>query len=167
MTADGDREPVPVSRYAILAGVAILVLLAITLLVRPLILSLAPERNDARYPLFSIAQADTGPQLKEIVLNDRHGFPGEVVRDELVGYTVVVAPLPGRGGYSIVGAWSPTGDCPLEISGDRLRDCDGATWTFEGFPIEPDGPSLVAFPAAVRNGAVIADFTAPFDPAAS
>jgi hypothetical protein len=167
VTADRDREPVPVGRYAILAGVAILVLLGVTLLVRPLILSLAPERNDARYPLFSIAQADTGPQLKEIVLNDRHGFAGEVVRDELVGYTVVVAPLPGRGGYSVVGAWSPSGDCPLEISGDRLRDCDGATWTFEGFPIDPGGPSLVAFPVAVRNGAVIADFTAPFDPAAS
>ncbi|HEX5203774.1 MAG TPA: hypothetical protein VFW27_27930 [Actinoplanes sp.] len=167
MTADRDREPVPVGRYAILAGLAVLILLGITLLVRPAILSLAPERNDARYPLFSIAEADVGPQLKEIVLNDRHEFPGEVVRDERVGYTVVVAPLPGQSGYSVVGAWSPTGDCPLEISGDRLRDCDGATWTFEGFPIDPDGPSLLAFPVAVRNGAVVADFTAPFDPAAS
>ena len=50
---------------------------------------------------------------------------------------------------------------------DRLRDCDDATWTFEGIPFDPDGPSLVAFPAVVRNGAVIADFTAPFDPVAS
>ncbi|HEX6473496.1 MAG TPA: hypothetical protein VF114_00215, partial [Candidatus Limnocylindria bacterium] len=141
MTADRDREPVPVGRYAILAGLAVLVLLGITLLVRPFITSLAPERNDSRYVLFSIAEADRGPQLKEIVLNDRHGFPGEVVRDERVGYTVVVAPLPGRGGYSAVGAWSPSGDCPLAIDGDRLRDCDGATWTFEGFPIDPDGPS--------------------------
>ena len=167
MTADRDREPVPIGRYAILAGLAVLLLLGITLLVRPLIFSLAEARDDARYPLLSIADADRGPQLKEIVLNDRHGFPGEVVDGERVGYTVVIAPLPGRNGYSVVGAWSPSGDCPLEISGDRLRDCDGATWTFEGFPFEASGPSLVAFPVAVRNGAVIADFTARFDPVAS
>jgi hypothetical protein len=167
VTADRDREPVPVGRYAILALLAIAALLGITLLVRPLIFSLADPRDDARYPLMSISAADQGPQLLEIVLNDSHGFPGEVVRDERVGYTVVVAPLPGRGGYSVVGAWSPTSDCPLEISGDRLRDCDDATWTFEGVPFDPDGPSLVAFPAAVRNGAVLADFTAPFDPVAS
>ena len=167
MTADRDHEPVPVGRYAILALLAIGVLLGITLLVRPFIFTLADARDDARYPLMSIAAADAGPQLLEIVLNDSHGLAGEVVRDELVGYTVVVAPLPGRGGYSVVGAWSPTGDCPLEISGDRLRDCDDATWTFEGVPFDPDGPSLVAFPAVVRNGAVIADFTAPFDPVAS
>lgn len=167
MTADRDREPVPIGRYAILAGLAVLVLLAITLLVRPLIFSLAEPRDDARYPLLSIADADRGPQLKEIVLNDRHGLPGEVIDAERVGYTVVIAPLPGRGGYSVVGAWSPSGDCALEISGDRLRDCDGATWTFEGVPLAAAGPSLVAFPVAVRNGAVIADFTAPFDPVTS
>jgi hypothetical protein len=135
--------------------------------VRPLIFSLADPRDDARYPLLSIAEADEGPQLLEILLNDSHGYAGEVVRDDRVGYTVVVAPLPGREGYSVVGAWSPTGDCALEISGDRLRDCDGATWTFEGISFDVQGPSLVAFPATLRNGAVIADFTAPFDPAAS
>jgi hypothetical protein len=167
VTTDRDREPVPIGRYALVAGLGVLVLLGITLLVRPAILSLAPERNDARYPLLSIADADRGPQLKEIVLNDRHGLRGEVVDDERVGYTVVIAPLPGRDGYSVVGAWSPTGDCPLQISGDRLRDCEGATWTFEGFPFDASGPSLVAFPVAVRNGAVIADFTAPFDPVSS
>ena len=56
---------------------------------------------------------------------------------------------------------------PLTISGDRLRDCNDATWTFEGVPFDLNDPSLVAFPVAVRNGAVIADFTAPFDPVAS
>jgi hypothetical protein len=167
VSADRDREPVPLGRYAILALLAVGILLGITLLVRPFIFSLADPRDDARYPLLSIGAADAGPQLLEIVLNDSHGFPGEVVRNEHVGYTVVVAPLPGRGGYSVVGAWSPTGACRVEISGDRLRDCGGATWTFEGIPFDPNGPSLVAFPATVRNGAVIADFTAPFDPVES
>ena len=168
MTADRDREPVPVGRYALVALLAVLVLLGITLLVRPLIFSLADPRDDARYALpLTITEADRGPQLIEIVLNDQRGLPGEVVQDDRVGYTVVLAPLPGRGGYSVVGAWSPTGDCPLAISGDRLRDCNDATWTFEGVPFDVNDPSLVAFPVAVRNGAVIADFTAPFDPVAS
>jgi hypothetical protein len=166
VTADRD-QPVPIGRYAVLALLAVLVLLGITLLVRPLIFSLADPRDDARYPLLSIGEADEGPQLVEILLNDSHGYDGEVVRDDRVGYTVVVAPLPGREGYSVVGAWSPTGDCALEVSGDRLRDCDDATWTFEGIALDSEQPSLVAFPATVRNGAVIADFTMPFDPAAS
>jgi hypothetical protein len=166
VSADRDQEPVPVGRYAVLALVAILLLLGITLLVRPLIFSLADPRDDARYPLLSVGEADKGPRSVEIVLNDRHGFPGEVVRDELVGYTVVVAPLPGRDGYSVVGAWSPSGDCALAISGDRLRDCEGATWTFEGIPFDADDPPLLAFPVTARTGAVIADFTAPFDPVA-
>src|SRR4029079_7866581 len=106
VSADRDQEPVPVGRYAVLALVAVLLLLGITLLVRPFIFSLADPRDDARYPLLSVGEADKGPRSVEIVLNDRHGFPGEVVRDELVGYTVVVAPLPGQGGYSVVGAWS-------------------------------------------------------------
>ena len=167
MAANRRDEPVPIGRYAIVAMLGIAVLLGITLLVRPAILALAPERDDSRYPLFSIAEADAGPQLKEIVLNDSHGFPGEVVEGERAGYTVVVTPLPGAAGYTVVGAWSPTGDCPLQISGDRLRDCDGATWTFAGFPFDPNAPALIAFPATVRNGAVVADFTAPFDPTTS
>ena len=95
------------------------------------------------------------------------GCPGEIVRDDRVGYSVVVARLPGKAGYSVVGAWSPTGECPLAIDQDRLRDCQGDTWTFEGFAFEAGNPSLTAFPVSVRNGAVLADFTTPMDPAAS
>ena len=51
VTADRDREPVPVGRYALVALLAVLVLLGITLLVRPLIFSLADPRDDARYAL--------------------------------------------------------------------------------------------------------------------
>jgi hypothetical protein len=162
-----DRDPVPVGRYVALSLVAVALLLAVTLLVRPFIFSLADPRDDANYPLLSASEADEGPRLIEIVLNDRHGLPGEVVSDERVGYSVVVAPLPGREGYSVVGAWSPTNDCPLAIDRDRLRDCNDDTWTLEGFAFEPADPSLTAFPTTVRNGAVLVDFTAPMDPAAS
>jgi hypothetical protein len=162
-----DEPDVPVRRYLVLALLAIAGLLAIMLLVRPFIFSLAGPRDDANFPLLSVSDADRGPQSIEIRLNDPHDLPGEIVRDEEVGYTVVVAPLPGRDGYSVVGAWSPANGCALAIDGDRLRDCRDHAWTFEGFPFGASDPALTAFPVTVRNGAVIADFTSPMNPAAS
>jgi hypothetical protein len=162
-----DRDDVPVRRYVVVALLGIVGLLLVTLLVRPFIFSLAGPRDDRNYPLLSASDADRGPRSLEIVLNDPHDLPGEVVRDDRVGYTVVVAPLPGRDGYSVVGAWSPVNGCALVIAQDRLRDCQGDAWTFEGFPIAAGDPSLTAFPVAVRNGAVLVDFTAPMDPATS
>jgi hypothetical protein len=162
-----DVDDIPVRRYLVLALIAVGLILIVTLLVRPFIFSLAGPRDDANYPLIAAGEADKGPRLIEIVLNDRHGLPGEVVRDDQVGYTVVVAPLPGGNGYSVVGAWSPSANCALAIDQDRVRDCQGDTWTFEGLPIETGNPPLTAFPVSVRNGAVIVDFTAPIDPAAS
>ena len=163
-----DRDPdVPVRRYLVVSLLAVGALLVVTLLVRPFIFSLAPPRDDRNYPVTSVSEADKGPQLIEILLNDPQGLPGEIVRDERVGYSVVVAPLPGGSGYSVVGAWSPTGECPVKIDQDRLRDCRGDTWTFAGFAFNAADPSLTAFPVSVRNNAVLADFTAPMDPAAS
>jgi hypothetical protein len=162
-----DRDDVPVRRYAVVALLGIAALLVVTLLVRPFIFSLAGPRDDRNYPLLSASDADRGPRSLEIVLNDPHDLPGEVVRDDRVGYTVAVAPLPGRDGYSVVGAWSATNECALEIAQDRLRDCQGDAWTFEGFPIDAGDPPLTAFPVTVRSGVVLVDFTAPVDPSAS
>ncbi|MEP6469964.1 MAG: hypothetical protein ABJC24_09360 [Chloroflexota bacterium] len=161
------RDDVPVRRYVIAAALGIAALLVVTLLVRPFIFSLAGPRDDRNYPVISASDADLGPRRIEIVLNDPHDLPGEVVRDARVGYTVVVAPLPGRDGYSVVGAWSPANGCALEIVKDRLRDCEGTAWTYEGFPIDSADPPLTAFPVTVRNGAVIVDFTAAREPTAS
>jgi hypothetical protein len=162
-----DDPDVPVRRYVVLGLLAVAGLLVVTLLVRPFILSLAGPRDDANFPLIGSGEADLGPRLLEIRLNDRHGMPGEQVDGERVGYSVVVAPLPGSDGYSVVGAWSPVNSCPLAIDQDRLRDCEGETWTFDGAPFDSDQPRLTAFPVSVRQGAVIADFTAPIDPGAS
>jgi hypothetical protein len=162
-----DDPDVPVRRYAVVALLAILALLAVTLLVRPLIFSFAGARDDANFPLLSVGEADKGPRLLEIRLSDPHGLPGEVVRGGQVGYSVVIAPLPGRDGYSVVGAWSPANGCALAIDGDRLRDCRGAAWTFDGFPFRATDPGLSSFPVTVREGAVIADFTKPTSPTAS
>ena len=162
-----DDPDVPVRRYAFLALLAVAGLLAVTLLVRPFILSLAGPRDDANFPLLGVADADRGPQLLEIRLNDPHELPGVQVEGDRVGYSVVVAPVPGGDGYTVVGAWSPVNDCPLAIAEDRLRDCEGETWTFDGTPFRADAPRLTAFPVEVRQGAVIADFTEPTRPGAS
>lgn len=167
MTTTRDEPEVPVRRYVVLSLLAVAALLVITLLVRPLIFSLAGPRDDANFPLLAVGEADKGPKLIEIRLNDPHNLPGEVVRGDEVGYSVVIAPLPGQDGYSVVGAWSPVNRCVLAIAGDRLRDCRGATWTFEGFPFKTGDPRLTAFPVTVRNGAVLADFTKPMTPGTS
>jgi hypothetical protein len=161
-----DEPDVPVRRYVVLALLAVAGLLLVTLLVRPFIFSLAPPRDDANFPLLSASDADRGPRLIEIRLNESHGLPGEVVRGDEIGYTIAVAPLPGRDGYSVVGAWSPASGCSLSIDGDRLRDCRDHDWTFQGFPLDTSDPALTAFPVTVRNGAVLADFTAPMKPSA-
>ena len=59
----------------------------------------------------------------------------------------------------MVDAWSPTNDCALTLGADRLTDCEGDTWTFDGVPIDPADPRLTAFPTTVNSGAVVADFT--------
>ena len=54
--------------------------------------------------------------------------------------------------------------------GDRVGDRQQfglAAKQFEDFPIEPHDPALTSFPVTVRNGAVLADFTAPGRPGAS
>ncbi|HEX6140293.1 MAG TPA: hypothetical protein VF013_07530 [Candidatus Limnocylindria bacterium] len=160
-----ERAPADLRRYAVLAVLAVLAVFAVTLLVRPFIFSWSAPRDDSAYPLLATAEADAGPRLVEIVLNDAHGLLGEVDRDEQHGLTVVVAPLPGGEGYSVVGAWSPVGDCALTLAADRLTDCDGHAWTFGGVPLRTDDPPLQAFPTSERNGAVFADFTSPMDSA--
>jgi hypothetical protein len=155
------ERPVPVARYAFTALLAVAALVGIMLLVRPFIFSLAPPRDDAAYPVVAASSADAGPRLVEIVLNDAHGLLGEVVRDDRVGLTVVVAPRPAGDGYTVASAWSPTNGCALTIGPDRLLDCQGEAWTYGGFPLDAAGPLLQTFPTAERNGAVVVDFTSP------
>ena len=80
MTTTRDEPEVPVRRYVVLSLLAVAALLVITLLVRPLIFSLAGPRDDANFPLLAVGEADKGPKLIEIRLNDPHNLPGEVVR---------------------------------------------------------------------------------------
>jgi hypothetical protein len=156
--------PVPVRRYVLVTLLGLGVLLAVVLLVRPFILSFAGARDDANYPLVAAAEADRGPIVREILLEQGHGLRGESEQDGRFLVTVAVAPLPGRTGYSVVNAWSPVNDCALELGADRLVDCAGAAWTYAGFPIDSAHPPLQAFSNEVRQGAIVVDFTSPGGP---
>lgn len=152
-----------ITRYVAAALLAVAALVGLMLLVRPLIFSLAPPLDDANYRLVATAQADQGVQLVEIVLSEPHGLLGEQVSGERAGLIVVVAPVIGTGRYTVVNAWSPTHDCAIELGPDRLMDCAGDAWTYEGVPIDPAGPSLQQFPTRVSNGVVVVDFVHPVD----
>jgi hypothetical protein len=157
----------PIARYAITALLALAGLVGVMLLVRPLIFSLAPPLGDANHRLIGTTDADAGVQTVELLLNESHDLPGEEVTGEHIGLTVVVAPVTGTGRYTVIDAWSPTNDCRIEIGADRLVDCEGDAWTYDGVPIDAADPPLVSFPTTVRNGAVVVDFTRPIDLGAS
>lgn len=160
------RDPFPVRRYVVAGVLTAVALGGLLLLVRPFMFSFAPPLGDANYTVASAAAIRNGPALVEIVLNESHGIPGEVHRDDRVGLTVVVSAV-GRDAFAVVDAWSPINDCALTLAADRVTDCEGDTWTFDGVPIDPADPALLAFPTTVRNGAVVVDFTRPLSPPAS
>ena len=161
------QEPFQLRRYVVAGLTAAVAVSVLLLLVRPFIFSFAGPLDDSNYTVASAVQAKSGPMRVEIVLNESHGLPGEVYRDQRVGLTVVVSPV-GTDAFAVVDAWSPTHDCAVTLGADRLRDCQGDTWTFDGIPIsDPANPPLQAFPTTVSNGAVVADFTHPIRPPAS
>jgi hypothetical protein len=152
--------PVPLRRYVVAGLLAAAAVSGVLLLVRPFLFTFARPLDDTNYTVAAAAQAKNGPMLVEIVLNDSHGLPGEVHRDKRIGLTVVVSSI-GSDAFAVVDAWSPTHNCRVTLGADRLTDCGGDTWTFDGVPIDPANPPLVAFPTTVRSGAVVADFTHP------
>jgi hypothetical protein len=155
--------PVPLSRYALVALLGLVVVMIVVLLVRPFIFTFAEARDDANYALAAAGDVDDGPLLTDVLLEESHGLEGEATQDELVRIRVAVAALPGRDGFSVVNAWSPANACPLTLGSDRLVDCAGHAWTYEGYPIDVADPMLQAFSSEVRQGAVVVDFTSPMD----
>jgi hypothetical protein len=160
------QEPFQLRRYLVAGLTAAVVVGGILLLVRPFIFSFAPPLDDSNYTVASAVEAKNGPKLVEIVLNESHDLPGEVHRANRVGLTVVVSPV-GTDAYAVVDAWSPMNDCAVKLGADRLLDCRGVAWTFDGVPLDPADPSLQGFPTTVSNGAVVADFTRPIHATAS
>lgn len=129
------------------------------LLVRPLIFSIAPARGDENYAVAAAAELNAVPLERQLLLNQSHGLPGEQPNGQRVALRVVISRGPA-GDVAVVNAWSVTARCAVSVAGDRLRGCDGATWTAQGIPIDAVVP-LQRFPATIRSGAVIVDFTRP------
>jgi hypothetical protein len=157
--------PVPIVRYAFVILLGFAAVMLVVLLMRPFILSFAGERDDANYSLIGASQVDRGPVLTDVLLEESHGLLGESEADDgMVRLRVVASTLAGRDGYSVVNAWSAVSSCPLSLGADRLVDCDGHAWTYQGFPIDSADPLLQSFPNEVRQGAIVVDFTRPGTP---
>ena len=151
------------ARYLVAAVVAFLLLLGLLLLVRPLIYSVAPPRDDSVYAVVGAASVPTTePLVRELPLNSPHGLLGERRSGEHAVITVVVSR--GQNGlFSVVNAWSPVNDCALTARPDRLVDCRGRAWTLAGDPFTTGDPPLQSFPVTNQNGALVVDFTHPVD----
>jgi hypothetical protein len=155
-------DPVPVRRAAIGCLLVAVTVVALAILLRPAIFNVALPGNDAAVIVATASEVTDGPIRREIVLSRSHGWSGERdAGDGRVQVAVIVAPST-FGGVSAVNAASPgRSECPIEIGADRLTDCDGRAWTFEGFPIDAAGPPLERFGAEVVAGSVVVDMTRP------
>jgi len=92
-------------RYALAVGVAFLLLLGLLLLVRPLIYSVAPPRDDSVYVVATTSSVPTnGHLVRDFLLNTPHGLLGERRSGEhAVIHVVIARGLTGL--FSVVNAW--------------------------------------------------------------
>ena len=155
-------EPVPIRRAAVGCLLVALAVIAIGLIVRPAIFSVAPPRDDSVVTVAATSEVTPGPIRRDLVLSRSYGWSGERdAGDGRVQVAVIVAPA-GPGGIAAVNAASPgRSDCPVEIGADRLADCDGREWTLDGIPIDPADPPLERIAVDVASGSVVLDMTRP------
>lgn len=156
-------EPVPVRRVLVGFGLIVVLVVGLMLLVRPAIFSLAPPRDDTVVPVGTQNEVSAATRRIEVVLSDSYGWDGERrAGDGRTQLGVIVGPA--ATGIAAVSAASPVADdCPVEITADRLTDCDGRSWTFAGLPIDSGDPPLQRFPITVDDGSVFVDFTRTID----
>lgn len=161
-----DEPPFALRRYLAVAAVGIALLVGATLLVRPLLFALAPERTDANYVIGVASAFGEAPVVRDVLLNDPHGLLGEVPSGEHAAIRIAVW-APSGFPAAVVNAWSPVNDCPISVGADRLLDCEGSAWTFDGHPIDPAHPPLQRFGVTLVDAALVVDFSAPLGGPAS
>jgi hypothetical protein len=158
------EEPFPFRRAAIgCAGLAA-VLLVGALLVRPAIFFFAPPRDDGAIAVATLTEVTAGPVRRDLILSRSYGWTGERdAGDGRVQLAVILAPTP-TGSISAVNAASPGRlGCAVEIGADRLTDCGGRAWTFDGVPIDSADPPLERVGVEVVSGSVVLDLTGPVE----
>lgn len=153
-------DPVPVRRAAIGCLTIAVLVGALLLLVRPTVFTLAPPRDDRAVVVAAASELELTPIRRDVILSRSRGWAGEIdAGDGRVQLALLVGPST-LGGIAAVNASSPArAGCGVEVAGDRLTDCEGRTWTFEGVPIDAGDPPLQRFPAEVDGGSVVVDLT--------
>jgi hypothetical protein len=158
-------DPPPIRRAAIGCLVLAIVGFGFAALVRPLIFSVAPPRDDSVVIVGTLAEAAAEPIRRVQLLSRSYGYDGELDAGDGRVEIAVIATATQSGGVTVVNAASPDrDDCAVEVGADRLVDCDGRTWTYEGLPIDSADPPLQRFPATIEDGAIVVDFTRSLDP---
>lgn len=153
-------EPVPVRRALVGCLLIFLAVLVVALAVRPAIFTFSTPRDDTAVAVASAGEVRGEALRREVVLTRSYGWDGERdAGDGRVQLGIIVAPIQ-FGGIAAVAAASPlAADCPVEPVGDRLTDCDGREWSFDGLPLDPSLPPLDRFPVSVESGTVVVDLT--------
>jgi hypothetical protein len=153
-------DPPPIRRAAIGCLVLAIVGFGFAALVRPLIFSVAPPRDDSVVIVGTLAEAAAEPIRRVQLLSRSYGYDGELDAGDGRVEIAVIATATQSGGVTVVNAASPDrDDCAVEVGADRLVDCEGRTWTYEGLPIDSADPPLQRFPATIEDGAIVVDFT--------
>jgi len=155
-------EPVPIRRAVVGCLVVALILAAIALVVRLAILSAAAPRDDTVVTVATAAEVAGGPIRRDLILSRSRGWSGERdAGDGRVQVAVIVTQTTTDGTIAVNAASPGRADCPVEISPDRLTDCDGRAWTFAGIPIDTGDPPLERIATDVTSGSVVLDMSAP------
>lgn len=156
-------ESIPVRRAVIGFLLIFAFVVVVMALVRPAIFTLAPPRDDTSVVVGTLTRLGTQAERQDIVLSRSYGWDGEQdAGDGRVQLAVIVGPS-ATGIAAVNGASPVVEDCDVTVGADRLVDCDGRSWTFEGLPIDLADPPLERFPIQVEAGAVIVDFTRTID----
>ena len=155
-------EPVPVRRYVVGCLLVAVIGLALALLIRPLIFSLAPARGDSVVTVASVNAVAGAPIRRDVLLTRSYDLDGELdAGDGRVQVGLIIGPS-RLGGTAVVNAASPVEEnCAVAIGADRLVDCEGREWTFDGLPLDSADPPLQRFEVDVTDGSVMADLTRP------
>lgn len=153
-------EPVPIRRPAVGCLLIVIAVVAVVLALRSAIFSVAPPRDDSVVTVATATEVAAGPIVRDVILSRSRGWSGEQdAGDGRVQVAVILASAPA-GSISAMNAATPgRDDCPVEIAADRLVDCDGRTWTYDGTPIDPVDPPLERFALEVISGSVVLDMT--------